>query len=321
MNCLPREVVMTSIDNNEIFEQYYQTEYDFNTASLTLNEIAEIKRLAREKRVDYASAPMGTGVFNLIQRQSQEIRFELVSFESEKIDGMLYIPTSGQERAYIILNSNKPLVNQVFTAAHEFYHYIKDYQVFKERPYICDFSILKDVNEKKACRFAAELLFPEEALKREINDYCRRLNIKEVKTLDFAQIASFIIVMTVKYQMPLKAVIYRLAEEKYIGNVKEYIENYDFIKKVLQEIKIFDKQVSELYSTDNNFIIPYSMTYQDMEKAFSAGNASKEEILRDAEILSLDMNIVNDFVSREDEVSDDEMDDEELFSIINAKRG
>lgn len=321
MNCLPREVVMTSIDNNEIFEQYYQTEYDFNTASLTLNEIAEIKRLAREKRVDYASAPMGTGVFNLIQRQSQEIRFELVSFESEKIDGMLYIPTSGQERAYIILNSNKPLVNQVFTAAHEFYHYIKDYQVFKERPYICDFSILKDVNEKKACRFAAELLFPEEALKREINDYCRRLNIKEVKTLDFAQIASFIIIMTVKYQMPLKAVIYRLAEEKYIGNVKEYIENYDFIKKVLQEIKIFDKQVSELYSTDNNFIIPYSMTYQDMEKAFSTGNASKEEILRDAEILSLDMNIVNDFVSRADEVSDDEMDDEELFSIINAKRG
>ena len=99
-------------------------------------------------------------------------------------------------------------------------------QVFKERPYICDFSILKDVNEKKACRFAAELLFPEEALKREINDYCRRLNIKEVKTLDFAQIASFIIVMTVKYQMPLKAVIYRLAEEKYIGNVKEYIEKY-----------------------------------------------------------------------------------------------
>ena len=311
---------MTSIDNNELFEQYYQTEYDFNTASLTLNEIAEIKRLAREKRVDYASAPMGTGIFNLIQRQSQEIRFELVSFESEKIDGMLYIPTSGQERAYIILNSNKPLVNQIFTAAHEFYHYIKDYQVFKERPYICDFSILKDVNEKKACRFAAELLFPEEVLKREIIDYCRRLNIKEVKTLDFAQIASFIIVMTVKYQMPLKAVIYRMAEEKYIGNVKEYIENYDFIKKVLQEIKIFDKQVSELYSTDNNFIIPYSMTYQDMEKAFSTGNASKEEILRDAEILSLDMNIVNDFVSREDEVSDDEMDDEELFSIINAKR-
>ena len=43
------------------------------------------------------------------------------------------------------------------------------------------------------------------------------------------------------------------------------------------------------------------MTYQDMEKAFSTGNASKEEILRDAEILSLDMNSVNDFVSQEGE--------------------
>ena len=81
---------------------------------------------------------MGTEVFNWIQKQSDAIRFEMVSFESEKIDGMLYIPTVGKERAYIILNSNKPLVNQIFTVAHEFYHYIKDYQLFKDKPYICD---------------------------------------------------------------------------------------------------------------------------------------------------------------------------------------
>ena len=57
MNCLPRGVDMSSIDNSELFEQYYQTEYDFNTASLTIDEIEEIKKLAREKRVDYAFAP------------------------------------------------------------------------------------------------------------------------------------------------------------------------------------------------------------------------------------------------------------------------
>lgn len=74
---------MSSIDHNELFEQYYQNEYDFNTASLS----------------------------------------------------------------YIILNSKKPLINQIFTAAHEYYHYIKDYQKFKEMPYICDFSMLQDVNE------------------------------------------------------------------------------------------------------------------------------------------------------------------------------
>ena len=321
MKCLQREVVMSSIDNNELFEKYYQKEYDFNTTSLSLDEIDAIKKLAREKRVDYASAPMGIGVFDWIQKQSSDIRFELVSFESDKIDGMLYIPTMGKERAYIILNSNKPLVNQAFAAAHEFYHYIKGYQVFKEKPYICDFSMLKDVNEKKACRFAAEILFPEEALNREVRDYCRSLRATDFKSLNFNQIASFIIVMTVKYQMPLKAVIYRLEEEHFTENVEKYIENYGFIKKVLQEIQIFSEPVSMLYGTVNNFIIPYSKTYQDMETSFITGNASKEDIIEDAKILSLDMDLINELVEQ-DEISDDEEeDDEELFSIINAKRG
>ena len=321
MRCLQREVVMSSIDNNELFEKYYQTEYDFNTTSLSLDEIDVIKKLAREKRVDYAFAPMGIGVFDLIQKQSSDIRFELVSFASDKTDGMLYIPTTGKERAYIILNSNKPLVNQVFAAAHEFYHYIKDYQVFKEKPYICDFSMLKDVNEKKACRFAAEILFPEEALNREVRDYCRSLQVTDFKSLNFNQIASFIIVMTVKYQMPLKAVIYRLEEEHFIEDVKKYIENYEFIKKVLQEIQIFSEPVSMLYGTVNNFIIPYSKTYQDMETSFITGNASKEDIVKDAKILSLDMDIINELVEQDEIPDDEEEADEELFSIINAKRG
>lgn len=320
MKYLQREVVMSSIDNQELFEKYYQTEYDFNTTSLSIDEIDAIKKIAREKRVDYASAPMGPGVFDLIQKQSSDIRFELVSFESDKIDGMLYIPTTGKERAYIILNGNKPLVNHIFAAAHEFYHYIKDYQVFKEKPYICDFSALKDVNEKRACRFAAELLFPEEALKCEVRDYCSKLQISEFESLGFNQVAIFIIVMTVKYQMPLKAIIYRLKEEKYIEEEKKYIENYGFIKKVLQEIQIFRKQVSVLYGMENDFIIPYSKTYEDMEKAFLTGNASREDIIKDARILSLDMNLINEMVEQ-DEVNDEEdEDDEELFSIINAKR-
>ena len=39
MKCLQREVVMSSIDNNELFEKYYQKEYDFNTTSLSLDEM------------------------------------------------------------------------------------------------------------------------------------------------------------------------------------------------------------------------------------------------------------------------------------------
>ena len=319
MNCWRREVAMSSIDHNELFEQYYQNEYDFNTASLSLDEIAEIKKLAREKRVDYNLAPMGTGVFNWILKENSNIRFERVAFDSEKIDGMLYVPTTGKERAYIILNSKKPLINQIFTAAHEYYHYIKDYQKFKEMPYICDFSMLQDVNEMKACRFAAELLLPEEALYREIQDYLRANN-KSMKEMNFGDFGVLFIFLTIKYQMPLKAVIYRFYEEHYIDNIDAFIKNYEFIKKVLKEIKIFRKHVDVLYNTENDYVLPYSSTYQDMEKAFITGNASRENILEDALRLELDVNVINDFLVEEDEAEDDD-DDDELFSIINAKRG
>ncbi len=311
---------MSSIDRNELFKQYYQSEYDFNTASLSQEEVEDIKKLVREKRVDYALAPMGTGVFNWILKQNSNIRFEIVQFDSEKIDGMLYIPTTGKECAYIILNANKPLINQVFTAAHEYYHYIRDYQRFKEAPYVCDFSILKDVNEMCASRFAAELLLPEEALSREIKDYLKTMQIPDAKAMDFNNYATLIIFLTVKYQMPLKAVIYRLAEEHYIDNVNKYIKNYEFIKKVLQEIKIFKKRVDELYGKDNNYVIPYSSTYLDMEKAFSTGNASRENILEDAAKLDLDMNLIKDFLDQDVEIEDED-NDEELFTMINAKRG
>ena len=58
-----------------------------------------------------------------------------------------------------------------------------------------------------------------------------------------------------------------------------------------------------------------------METAFITGNASKEDIVRDAKILSLDMELIDELIEQ-DEISDDEEDDdEELFSIINLKRG
>ncbi len=311
---------MSSIDHKEIFEQYYQSEYDFNTESLSPTEIAELKKLVREKRVDYNLAPLGVGVFDWILKQNSNIRFERVGFDSEKIDGLLYIPTTGKERAYIILNSNKALINQIFTAAHEYYHYIMDYQKFRQMPYICDFSALKDVNEMKASRFAAELLLPDEAISREIQDYLCLKNMSKDE-LDFGDYAAMIIFLTAKYQMPLKAVIYRFYEEHHIHNIDEFIDNYDFIKKVLKEIKIFGKKVEVLYNTENDYVLPYSSTYEDMEKAFASGNASKENVLEDAAKLGLDMNVISDFLTEDEEIDDDDDDDDELFSIINAKRG
>ncbi len=310
---------MSSIDYKEAFDKYYQNKYDFNTSSLTAAEIDGIKKMAREKRVDYALAPIGTGIFDWILKQNSNISFELISFDSEKIDGMLYIPTTGEERAYIILNANKPLVNQIFTAAHEFYHYEKDYQIFKSNPYVCDFSSLKDINEMRASRFAAELLLPEEALTREVKDYLKIMSISSGKDMVFRDYAVISIFLTIRYQMPLKAVIYRLYEEGYIDNVGKYIENYDFIKMVLKNAGDFKKNVGELYSRENNYIITFNPIYQNMEKAYRAGNATREDIISDAEKLNLNMDIIYNFLNGEEKKEDD-VDDEELFSYINKTR-
>lgn len=306
---------MSTINYPEVFGKYYQYEYDFNTESLTEDEVDSIKKLVKEKRVDYAISPMGTKVFDWIMKQNRNLRFEMVDFESEKIDGLLYIPSRGKERAYIVLNGKKPLINQVFTAAHEYYHYIKDYQRFQDRPYICNFSMLQDVNEKRASRFAAELLLPEQALKDEVQNYLKQMNLKHIKDMKFEHFATLALILTIKYEMPLKAVLYRFAEENYIADVNTYIENYGFIKKVLQSIHALEKSVKELYGAENRYLAMHDSIYRDMENAFATGNETRENIIKDAETLGLKMDLIEE-LTEENDVTEDEAEDDELFSMI-----
>lgn len=298
---------MVSIENQDLFQKYYQAQYDFNTGSLTEEDIDDIKELAKEKRVSYALAPMGEKVFEWILEQETDIRFELVDFASEKIDGMLYVPQSGSDKAYIVLNSKKPLINQIFTAVHEYYHYIKDYAKVKKEPYICNFSALADVNEKKASRFAAEFLLPEDALRNEVKNFKKRW-----KAVDYAALSIW---LTIKYQLPLKAVIYRLFEEHYIEDINKYIQNYDFIKSVLQEIKVCEKQVKHLYSSKNSYFEANSLIYRQMKLVYDSGYASREELIADAKLLELDEKLIHDFFD-EIATSDEDEDDIELMAYV-----
>lgn len=306
---------MISLDNQELFEKYYQTEYDFNTTSLTEEEIDEIKALVKEKRVNYALAPVGEKIFDWISEQATNVRFELVDFDSEKIDGLLYVPQSGFEKAYIVLNSKKPLINQIFAATHEYYHYVTDYAKVKQQPYICSFTALKNVNEKKACRFAAEFLLPEDALRNEVKSFKKRMPGPTGRKMEFDDYAILSIFLTVKYQLPLKAVLYRLYEEHYIDNIDEYIKNYDFIKSVLLGIKIFEENVKHLYGTRNSHFETDGLIYRQMKMVYDTGYASREEILDDAKLLDLDVQLISEFFDTIDEDDEDE-DDTELISCI-----
>lgn len=311
---------MISTDNKELFEKYYQKEYDFNTTNLTDDDIFQIKKLAREKRVNYALAPIGEKVFEMIVSDAPGLRFELIDFDSNKIDGMLYIPTNGEDKAYIILNSKKPLINQIFTTMHEYYHYIHDYAEIKNKPFICNFSSLENVNEKRASRFAAEFLLPEEALRNEVKIYSQMLNGKNVEQFNYTDYAAISIILTLKYEMPLKAVIYRLYEEGYIRDITVYIENYTFILDIISEIKMVSKRVEKLYSCHNSFFDGDSLIYKQIKSAYLNGLATREEILKDVKTLGLDSEIVEQFF-KDFSTEDENDEDNDVISLIKDKWG
>ena len=280
----------------------------------------EIKRLAREKRADYALAPLGDNIFEWVLSRTS-LQFLMFDFHSEKVDGLLYIPPNKNGSAYIILNSNKPLVNQIFTTAHEYYHYIHDYEEIKTTPFICDFSSLSNVTEKRASRFAAELLLPDNALSSEIYSYCIFIKKKPTK-LTYSEIAALAIMLTLKYQMPLKAVIYRLFEEQHIKSIDKYIQSYDFIKHILLESEFKKELVEYLYNNKNPFVSGNGLIYKQMEQAFRNGLERKERILEDAKTLGLDLNILNEMfnsISENSEVEDDEDDDLALMNDLLQK--
>jgi len=311
---------MISLDDKSIFEQYYQASYDFNTSSLSEKDIDSIKILVREKRVNYALAPIGQHIFAFISEQCPNIKFELVELDSHKIDGMLYIPKSGYDKAYIIINKSKPLINQIFAAAHEYYHYINDYEAIKEKPYVCCLSSLKDISEKKASRFAAEILLPEGALQKELKAFKNKYNCQENKQLGFVEYAYLSMELTIKYQIPLKSVIYRFHEEGYIKNINKFIENYSVIKHVLLQIELFKEQIDLLYDNENNAVFNSGLIYQQIEMAYAEGLASRDEIINDATSLGLNIEIIHSFFDQFEE--DDEAEsDLEALTIIKNKWG
>lgn len=297
---------MNILDDKEVFQKYFQAEYDFNTDTLSAREIEEIKCLAEQKRVRYALAPLGEKIFDFIAESSPQIRLELVKLKSD-IDGMLYIPQKGQDRAYLILNGEKPLINQIFAAAHEYYHYVKDYDLIRKTPYICNLSLLKNVNEKKASRFAAEFLLPENAIRNEIARSSLVFGSKPNK-LSFEEYAAFSFCLTIKYQLPLKAVIYRLLEEGYIKDIHDFINNYEVIKEILLQAEISKEQIEHLYGPNDRLLSNDSRIYKQMREAFDKGFVSREELLEDGKRLHLNMEIINSFLERVEPEAEDEDD-------------
>jgi Zn-dependent peptidase ImmA (M78 family) len=302
------------------FETYAQTRYDFNLDALTSDDIIDLKTLSKEKRVDYGIAPIGRRIFRYINDNAPDISFMLADL-SVKVDAILYIPHAGSKRAYIILNSKQPLVNQIFATVHEYYHYIKDYEAVRNKPYACSLSSLQNVAEQKASRFAAEFLLPTSALINDLEIMKKRLNIKKLSSCSCENLAFITIALSIKYEMPIKAILYRLCEERYTNDINKTLKQYSFIKSVLQEVKLTNAEFIELFEPIDQHFFDYEV-YDQLNNAFKSGFISNVQLLNDAEVLGLEPEKIQVIIgdnNNEDELEDH--DEDELIDKIIGKWG
>ena len=278
----------TNID--AIINNLSQSKYTFGEKELSSDEILQIKNQSKDARGRYGlNAPIGTNIFSFLE-QKGNIVFQLQDFKESELDAMIIKYSAKSQIKYIIINSDKPLINQIFAAAHEFYHYLYSFIGNSQDSIVCTFS-KNDKEEIKANRFAAEFLLPEEALKDEVNSFSKFIDGKFLNAPIARQIV-FCFYLTTKYSIPLKAVMYRLREEN-ISNTDYLLNHYEDVKQLFLDFSKSETHVKELYANKNEYIteqlynlVPYlynkgrldNSTVDEIIKKFSL---SEKQILGD----------------------------------------
>ena len=106
-------------DIDSIINNLSQNTYTFDENLLVKDEIELLKNRARDSRAIYGlNTPIGTNIFSFLE-QKGDIVFQLQDFKKSDLDAMIIKYSSKSLKKYIVINSDKPLINQVFAAAHE----------------------------------------------------------------------------------------------------------------------------------------------------------------------------------------------------------
>ena len=241
--------VQNNVDS--LINNLSKTNYSFDANILSKEEIKHLKKQAKDARGLYGlNTPIGTNIFSFIE-QKGDVVFQLQNFENSDFDAMIIKYSAKSTKKYIIINSENPLINQVFAAAHELYHYTYNFIENSQDSIVCSFS-KNEKEEIKANRFAAEFLLPEAALQDELESFLLYSASSFSETSLTKQIV-FCFSLVIKYSIPLKAVLYRLKEEG-ISDTDFLLEHYEDVKKILLEIAAEDRRVNELYSNKNIYI-------------------------------------------------------------------
>ncbi|HCT72309.1 MAG TPA: hypothetical protein DF409_16540 [Bacteroidales bacterium] len=274
---------------DEIITNQTETGYNFKPGFLSDEEIYKIKQDAGKERYDIQKAPLGRRVFSYIQSKHPEIHFEKEHFESD-FDAMIYFPNHDNSVVFIILNQNKPLVNQIFACAHEYYHYLYDVADIANNPLICYLDRPESISrEHKASRFAAEYLLPRDALIEFVDTFMIRNKSTLSELPDEISLVPLIISLTLHFEMPIKAILYRLQGKKYYSNNLKNVEPlYALIKNTIDLLnKRYPERFSELFEKNNLYLD--DSIYNVAANVYNQGLVTYDRLTGDMEYLGISM--------------------------------
>lgn len=220
------------------------------SSSIVLNEkqIYEVKRLASDTRRSfgiYPNVPIGNDIKLLLEKKD----ILLCEYPFPDTNGthtygnITWFKIDNDTITFIGLNTSSFYDEQIFAIAHEIYHYITQ----SGKAYTPDMEYEDKIIEKKADRFAAELLLPEEALKAAAIDIISSSDMRDVSS---AKLLRFIARMQCDWWLPFQAIVHRLFEEGFIDE-SQYEKLYEIdcrneegvYRRLLKNI---DAEISEL---------------------------------------------------------------------------
>ncbi|MBU6389700.1 ImmA/IrrE family metallo-endopeptidase [Patescibacteria group bacterium] len=194
---------------------------DYRREALTLAE-------ATRKRLNLDNAPI-KNIFTLLEDEG--LLVVRMPVGGDGLSGAFYLePDSG--KGTVLINNRHALGRQIFTAAHEYCHYLldRDTKVFID--FDSELSGAKPLPEKRADCFAAHFLLPEAGLRRYID---KTLKVSG-KTLDDYGLAK----IRFEYGTSWQATIIRLSELGYRFNIpyKEKIQQTAYLNKLAAQLNL-----------------------------------------------------------------------------------
>lgn len=205
-------------------------------------EIEEVKRQAREKlgMCRKTNDIIGIQIFPILKIYARVIYYPLgkdAPWGFTRISGSR--DDAALKRPFVAINTSISTDCQVFAAAHELYHIW-----YEQKPDILPSDLLeegdKEINEKKANRFAAEFLMDEILLRQEMEIY----KIDQITIKTILQLADL-------FTVPYRAMAKRLKETGFIGES----ELREFLAESDESITKYRKRYALSFTEPDNRIV------------------------------------------------------------------